>query len=399
MYRLTTHSSIDEIPAAAWNALAGDDLPHLRHEFLAAMEHHGCVGERFGWLPRHLVLRDAQDRPVAAAPCYLKFNSYGEFVFDWAWADAYRRAGARWYPKLVVASPYTPATGLRILTGASEHAGDDNGAERPALAAALIRGSVQVAERLGVSGLHWLFTSETETQWLRAEGLLPRLGCQFHWHNRGYDSFDAFIGEFSAEKRKKVRRERRRVAELGIRLRRVPGDAVTPEQWRIFHRLYEDTFDKRGGLPTLTLPFFEEIGRTMGRHLLLVFAEETVRSAGRIVAAAFCLVGSESLYGRHWGCFKDYHSLHFEACYYQGLEHCIEQRLARFEPGAQGEHKVARGFLPTRTWSAHWIADPRFRRPIDAFLEHEIDAVEDYIAEMSTHSPYKNTGAAAPSAG
>ncbi|WP_295882126.1 GNAT family N-acetyltransferase [uncultured Thiohalocapsa sp.] len=379
MYRLTTLAAIDEIPAADWNALAGDDLPHLRHEFLAAMEHHGCVGERFGWLPRHLVLRDGHDRPVAAAPCYLKFNSYGEFVFDWAWADAYRRAGERYYPKLVVASPYTPATGLRILTADSE--------ERPALAAALIQGSVQVAERLGVSGLHWLFTSDTETDWLRAQGLMPRLGCQFHWQNPGYASFDDFIGAFSAEKRKKVKRERRRVGESGIHIRRVRGDAVTPSEWRIFHQLYEDTFDKRGGLPTLSLPFFEEIGRTMGEHLLLVLCEH----AGRIVAAAFCLMGSHSLYGRHWGCFQDFHSLHFEACYYQGLEHCIEHGLTRFEPGAQGEHKVARGFLPTRTWSAHWIADPRFRQPIGAFLEHEIEAVEDYIDEMHSHSPYKAT--------
>ncbi|MCG6942576.1 MAG: GNAT family N-acetyltransferase [Thiohalocapsa sp.] len=384
MYRLTTLASIDEIPAADWNALAGGDLPHLRHEFLAAMEHHGCVGERFGWLPRHLVLRDEHNRPLAAAPCYLKFNSYGEFVFDWAWADAYQRAGERYYPKLVVASPYTPATGLRILTG-------DN-AERPALAAAMIQGSVQMAERLGVSGLHWLFTSEAETDWLRAQGLLPRLGCQFHWRNHGYDSFDAFLGELSAEKRKKVKRERRRVAESGIRIRRARGDAVTAEEWRIFHRLYEDTFDKRGGLPTLSLPFFQEIGRTMGENLLLVLAEEPAHGGARIVAAAFCLQGSRSLYGRHWGCFTEFHSLHFEACYYQGLEHCIAQGLERFEPGAQGEHKVARGFLPTRTWSAHWISDARFRRPISTFLTQEIEAVEDYIAEMNTHSPYKATG-------
>jgi uncharacterized protein len=390
MYRLTTHPSIDEIPAADWNALAGDDLPHLRHEFLAAMEHHGSVGERFGWLPRHLVLRDEQDHPVAAAPCWLKYNSYGEFVFDWAWADAYQRAGQRYYPKLVVASPYTPATGLRILTGEA--------ADRPARAAALIQGSLQLAERLGVSGLHWLFTSETETGWLKAQGLMPRLGCQFHWQNRGYGSFDDFLGEFSAEKRKKVKRERRRVTDAGIRLRRVPGHNVTEAEWRIFHRLYEDTFDKRGGLPTLSLGFFQEIGRTMGEQVLLVLGEH----AGRIVAAAFCLVGADSLYGRHWGCFQDYHSLHFEACYYQGLEHCIEQGLARFEPGAQGEHKVARGFLPTRTWSAHWIADERFRQPIGAFLSHEIDAVEDYITEMMTHSPYRAAdpnaaaGAAAP---
>jgi predicted N-acyltransferase len=390
MYQLNVLDSIDQVSAEAWNALAGDDLPHLRHEFLAAMEHQGCVGERFGWLPRHLLLRDEAGSAVAAAPCYLKFNSYGEFVFDWAWADAYQRAGERYYPKLVVASPYTPATGLRILTGDSTR--------RAELAAALIRGSVQVAERLGVSGLHWLFTDDTETGWLRETGLMPRLGCQFHWRNDGYGSFDDLLGAFSAEKRKKVKRERRRVVESGVRLRRVPGHEVTDAEWRIFHRLYEDTFDKRGGLPTLSLGFFREIGRTMGQQLLLVFAEHGpdrgAEQGGSIVAAAFCLQGSRSLYGRHWGCFKDFHSLHFEACYYQGLEHCIEQGLQRFEPGAQGEHKVARGFLPTRTWSAHWIADARFRRPIGAFLEHEIDAMEDYIAEMNTHSPFKQAGGA-----
>lgn len=392
MYQLNVLDSIDQVSAEAWNALAGDDLPHLRHEFLAAMEHQGCVGERFGWLPRHLLLRDEAGAAVAAAPCYLKFNSYGEFVFDWAWADAYQRAGARYYPKLVVASPYTPATGLRILTGDSPR--------RAELAAALIQGSVQLAERLGVSGLHWLFTDETETGWLQEQGLMPRLGCQFHWRNDGYASFDDLLGAFSAEKRKKVKRERRRVVESGVRLRRVPGHEVTDAEWRIFHRLYEDTFDKRGGLPTLSLGFFREIGRTMGEQLLLVFAEHGpdrgIEQGGSVVAAAFCLQGSRSLYGRHWGCFKDFHSLHFEACYYQGLEHCIEQGLERFEPGAQGEHKVARGFLPTHTWSAHWISDARFRQPIGAFLEHEIDAMEDYIAEMNTHSPFKRSDGVPP---
>ena len=379
MYQLSTHAAIDELPADQWNALAGDDLPFLRHEFLAAMERHGCVGERFGWLPRHLALRDDDGRLLAAAPCYLKFNSYGEFVFDWSWADAYQRMGRAYYPKLVVASPYTPATGSRVLTG------DDP--RRAELAAALIRGSVQVAERLGVSGLHWLFTAEDETRWLREAGLMPRLGCQFHWHNQGYGSFDDLLSAFSAEKRKKVRRERRRVAEAGVTIRRMRGDAVSDREWAVFHRLYEDTFDKRGGIPTLTLPFFREIGRTMGDQLLLVLAEH----GGEIVAAAFCLAGANSLYGRHWGCAKEFHSLHFEACYYQGLEHCIEHRLARFEPGAQGEHKISRGFLPTRTWSAHWIADAAFRGPIDRFLAHEITAMEDYVAEMHDRSPYRRT--------
>jgi len=384
MYQLSTHAAIDELQADQWNALAGDDLPFLRHEFLAAMERNGCVGERFGWLPRHLALRDRSGRLLAAAPCYLKFNSYGEFVFDWAWADAYRRAGRAYYPKLVVASPYTPATGTRILTGDSPH--------RAELAAALIRGSQQLAERLGVSGLHWLFTDNDEAGWLQQEGLMPRLGCQFHWRNDGHASFEDLLARFSAEKRKKIRRERRRVTEAGVTIRRVRGDRVSDAEWRLFHRLYEDTFDKRGGIPTLTLPFFQEIGRTMGEGLLLVLAEHH----GEVVAAAFCLAGSRSLYGRHWGCAKEFHSLHFEACYYQGLEHCIEHGLERFEPGAQGEHKISRGFLPTRTWSAHWIADPDFRGPIGRFLEHEIDGMQEYIAEMTEHSPYRRADGAGP---
>jgi hypothetical protein len=383
MFQLSTHAAIDELPADQWNALAGDDLPFLRHEFLAAMEHHGCVGERFGWLPRHLALHGDGGQLLAVAPCYIKFNSYGEFVFDWAWADAYQRAGRPYYPKLVIASPYTPATGSRILTGDSPR--------RTELAAALIQGAVQVAERLGVSGLHWLFTADDETGWLRDAGLMPRLGCQFHWRNQGYGSFDDLLASFSAEKRKKVRRERRRVAEAGVAIRRVRGDAVSDDEWAVFHRLYEDTFDKRGGIPTLTLPFFREIGRTMGEQLLLVLAEH----GGGIVAAAFCLAGARSLYGRHWGCAKEFHSLHFEACYYQGLEHCIEHGLARFEPGAQGEHKISRGFLPTPTWSAHWIADSAFRHPIGRFLEHEIEGMEDYIAEMQDRSPYRRDDGAA----
>lgn len=378
MYQLSTHAAIDEIPAADWNALVGDDLPFLRHEFLAAMERHGCVGERFGWIPRHLALFDDRHRLVAAAPCYLKYNSYGEFVFDWAWADAYQRAGRRYYPKLVIASPYTPATGPRILTGATPR--------RAEFAAALIQGAIQMARELHVSGLHWLFTADDETEMMRSAGLMRRLGCQFHWHNNGYRSFDDLLARFSADKRKKIRRERRRVAEAGIDIRRVCGNLVTAAEWAVFHRLYEDTFDKRGGIPTLTLPFFREIGRTMGEQTLLVLAEHD----GDIVAAAFCLMGAHSLYGRHWGCSKDFHSLHFEACYYQGLDHCIEQGLTRFEPGAQGEHKVARGFLPTRTWSTHWISDDDFRRPIGRFLEHEIDGMEDYIVQMQQHSPYKS---------
>ena len=272
MFSLSTHSAIDEIPAADWNRLAGMDAPFLRHEFLVAQERHGCVGPQLGWVPQHLALRDERGALVAVAPCYLKSNSYGEFVFDWAWADAYARAGLRYYPKLVVASPYTPATGARILTG------DDP--RRPDYAAALLRGAVELAQRLGVSSLHWLFTAEDETAWAQQQGLMRRLGCQFHWHNAGYGSFDDFLGAFSAPKRKNVKRERRRVAEAGIRFRRLLGSEVSAAEWELFHRLYCDTFDKRGGYPTLTLPFFREIGRTMGEQMLLVLAYQGHRPGG-----------------------------------------------------------------------------------------------------------------------
>jgi len=380
MSTLTTHSAIDQIPAAEWNRLADPDAPFLRHEFLAAMERHGCVGEELGWIPRHLALRDGEGALVAAAPCYIKLNSYGEFVFDWSWADAYRRAGMRYYPKLIVASPYTPATGARILTGDSPR--------RPEHAKALIRGALEVADRLEVSSLHWLFTTPEETDWLEEAGLMRRVGCQFHWENRGYGTFDDLLAAYSAEKRKKIKRERRRVREAGIQFRLLRGGEVSAEEWALFHRLYCDTFDKRGGIPTLSMGFFREIGQTMGDNLLLVLAHHR----GEVVAAAFDLVGTRSLYGRHWGCFEDFHSLHFEACYYQGLEFCIREGLTRFEPGAQGEHKVSRGFLPTATLSAHWIADPRFRSAIGRFLGLERESMDDYLAEMHERSPYK-TGA------
>lgn len=379
MYTLSTHDAIDRIPADDWNRLVDPDTPFLRHEFLSAMERHGCVGESLGWIPHHLALNDrATGRLLAAAPCYLKFNSYGELVFDWAWADAYRRNARPYYPKLVVASPYTPATGPRLLVG--------DGPDRLRYARALAEGAVQVAERLGVSSLHWLFVTAEETDLLEDAGLLRRVGCQFHWNNPGYRSFDDFLSTFTADKRKKIKRERRRVAEAGIVIRRLSGADIGESEWSVFHRLYRDTFDKRGGLPTLSLPFFQEIGQTMGRHLLLVLAYH----GSEIVAAAFGLVGAHSLFGRHWGCFKDFHSLHFEACYYQGLEFCIESGLQRFEPGAQGEHKVSRGFLPTPTWSAHWIADPRFRQAIAGFLDQETRGMEDYLNEMHARSPYRH---------
>jgi len=380
MFRLSTHDTIEAIPQADWNRLTDPDTPFLRHEFLAAMERHGCVGEALGWLPQHLALRDAEGTLVAAAACYLKFNSYGEFVFDWSWADAYRRCGLRYYPKLVIASPYTPATGPRMLLA--------QGPRRDQYRAALMQGAVEVAQRLGVSSLHWLFTTDEETQALEAAGLMRRVGCQFHWDNQGYADFDHFLAGFSSAKRKQVKRERRRVTEAGIGFRLLSGHEVRDDEWVVFEQLYRDTFDRHGGVPTLSLGFFQEIGRTLPDHCLLVLAYHE----GEIVAAAFDLVGARTLYGRHWGCFADFHSLHFETCYYQGLDSCIARGLRRFEPGAQGEHKISRGFLPTPTWSAHWIADSRLGEAIGDFLLRERAGMTGYMEELHGHSPYKSAG-------
>jgi predicted N-acyltransferase len=373
-----TLSSIDAVDRAEWNRLSGTAYPFLRHEFLGALERQGCLGEAYGWLPRHLLLKDGDDKLLAAAPCYLKFNSYGELVFDGAWADAYRRAGLAYYPKLVVASPYTPANGPRILTA--------DAGERPRYARALIEGAVQVAQRMEVSSLHWLFVTEEESGWMENSGLMRRTGCQFHWHNPGYRDFDDFLSTLSARKRKQIKRERRRVREAGIRFRLLRGHQAGAAEWESFHHLYRSTFDKRGGIPTLSAGFFREIGETMGDQLLLVLAY----AGDRMVASAFNLVGADTLYGRHWGCFEEYHSLHFEACYYQGLDFCIREGLHCFEPGAQGEHKISRGFLPTPTWSTHWIGQLRFRGAIAHFLQLESEGMQDYIAEMHDHSPYRS---------
>jgi len=370
-------TTLETIPAAEWDALVEDDNPFARHAFLVALERHGAVGEAFGWWPRYLLARDG-GRLVGAVPLYLKDNSYGELVFDWAWAEAYERAGLAYYPKLVAAIPYTPASGRRLLTG--------NGPGAETVARGLIDAAVDLARDLGVSSLHWLFTDTRDTALLEAHPQHHlRLGVQFHWHDAGYADFDDYLGALTASKRKKIRQERRRVREQGIELRRLHGDEVSSEQWSLWHRFYTSTFDRKWGHATLSEGFFREIGQTMPRNVLLVLA----RHEGETVAGAFCLRGNRTLYGRHWGCTRHLDQLHFEACYYQGLEYCLEQGLTRFEPGAQGEHKIARGFLPARTWSAHWIADPAWRERIRQFLAHERAAMEDHIAELAGHSPFR----------
>ena len=375
-------TAIADVEAGQWNALAGTGNPFLRHEFLAALERNGCVGEKHGWIPRHLAALDARGQLLAAVPLYLKDNSYGEFVFDWAWADAYQRNGLHYYPKAVAAVPYTPATGPRLLIAA--------GADRQLLSAQLIELAEEWCRSERLSSLHWLFTNPLDTQTLEQAGLMLRLGCQFHWRNRGYRDFDDYLDSFSSRKRKKVRRERRYVREQDIELRVVHGHQASDEQLQVMSEFYRTTFEKKWGYPTLNLAFFRDLAASMGDQLVFFIAYKH----GTIVAGAICLRGDDTLYGRHWGCCQDYHSLHFEACYYQGIDYCISHGLRTFEPGAQGEHKISRGFLPTATWSAHWIAHQGFRDIIARFLQQETGAMRDYMEELSGQSPFKDIQAA-----
>jgi predicted N-acyltransferase len=370
---------LDEIAPQAWNALEGGiDNPFLRHEFLAGLERHDCVGKQWGWLPHHLALYQGE-RLIGAVPMYLKYNSYGELVFDWAWADAYQRAGLNYYPKLVSAVPYSPVSGPRLLVAAD--------ADRGQVATVLMREAQALAIDLQVSSLHWLFPHENDMQRLEARGFMRRSGTQFHWHNRGYRDFDHYLASFSAQKRKKLKRERRRVAEQGITIECLDGHRATADQWQIFHHFYRSTFDKRGGYPTLSEAFFRHLGESLPQSVVLMLASYE----GRYVAGALSLRSGDTLYGRHWGCEEDFHSLHFELCYYQGLDYCIAHGLQRFEPGAQGEHKVGRGFEPVPTWSAHWLADPTFARAVADYLAREQETMQEYMQELTQHLPFKRS--------
>jgi predicted N-acyltransferase len=378
---LTIHNQLDDIPSATWNQLLHDHHPFLRHEFLSALEHTHCVGESFGWLPQHIALYDNQQL-IGATPLYLKYNSYGEFVFDWSWAEAYERAGLAYYPKLVSAIPYTPATGQRLLVHPQA-----TPQQAQIIRRQLIQGALQHAESVNVSSLHWLFPDMDDAAILSQEDrVMRRIDCQFHWHNHNYRDFDEFLQRLSAKKRKNIRQERRNAQSAGLRIELVSGDQATGEQLQAAELFYRTTFDKKWGHATLNLTFFEEIARTMGEQLILMLA----RDESRYVAGAICLRSDHTLYGRHWGCIAEYHSLHFELCYYQGIEYCIREGLQRFEPGAQGEHKLSRGFLPTMTHSYHWIENLQFRSAIEDFLQRETKGIQHYMDELGTHNPYKN---------
>ncbi len=371
----TVHDSIQEIPAREWNALAGRHYPFLRYEFLCAAEVGGCVSAEAGWTPRHITISDGGTLR-AAMPLYEKAHSWGEFVFDWAWASAYHRAGVPYYPKLVSAAPFTPVTSRRLLLADA----DDRDA-----AMALIRSAIAHSKDTGCSSLHILFPLEEELSMFRDAGLRIRKDCQFHWHNRNYTDFDEFLQTFNAVKRKKVKRDRRHVTEAGIRFRRLHGKDIDDDMWQFVYRMISITFMRRGSLPYFDLDFFRRIGEQLPESILVILAEQQDDP----VAAAVFFESDCALYGRYWGSSVDYNALHFETCYYQGIEYCIDTGKSVFEPGTQGEHKISRGFVPVPAWSAHWLAEPKFFSAIGEYLDQETRHVEHYMRAVNTHSPYR----------
>jgi predicted N-acyltransferase len=368
--------SIAQIDAPSWNALAGPGQPFLRHEFLLALEQSGCTTPRTGWAPRHLIIEDAQGVPAAAMPLFRKAHSRGEFVFDFSWAGAYAQQGLNYYPKLLTAVPFTPVTGPRVLLGPNPNA--------KAMTSSVVRAVLDYARNEQLSSWHVLFPTAGIAARFDAAGLILRRDCQFHWYNHGYDTFESFLATFTAEKRKKAKRERRRVAEAGIEFDTLHGGDMTASLWSIIYEFYAETFHRHGHEPYLNLDFFKRISIAMPDELMLKVA----RVGREPIAVAIFFVGNEALYGRYWGAGGNFHSLHFEACYYQGIEYCIEKKLQRFEPGTQGEHKVPRGFVPTMTHSAHYIADPRFAAAIRDYAQREARGIDAYAAAVQTHVPY-----------
>lgn len=372
------------IPAADWDGVACPEVqgggrpvdPFTTHRFLAALERSGSVGQGTGWTPRPLVLR-LDGRVVGAAPVYVKSHSQGEYIFDHGWADAWERAGGRYYPKLQIAVPFTPATGPRFL-------GPDE-ARAP-----LARAVESVCAQNGLSSAHTTFCTEAEAEGLAAQGWLHRVTEQFHWESRGYGSFADFLSDLSSRKRKMIRKEREGALASGLAVHRLTGADLRPEHWDAFWAFYQDTGGRKWGRPYLTRAFFDEIHRTMADDVLLVLAYDGARP----VAGALNFIGRETLYGRYWGCVEDHPFLHFELCYYQAIDWAIEAGLTRVEAGAQGEHKLARGYLPSQIHSAHWITDPSFRRAVADYLTAERRSVDHDIEVMTAYGPFRRgTGA------
>ncbi|MDD5275560.1 MAG: GNAT family N-acetyltransferase [Methylovulum sp.] len=365
-----------QIDGKDWNRLAGDAYPFLRHAFLLALEQSGSVCAQTGWIPAHLLVM-AEGELVAFMPLYLKQHSWGEYVFDQQWAQAYQQHGLNYYPKWLTAIPLTPCQGARIVI--------KTGIDPVEVTHTLLAFIKQLSEQRGISSWHCLFPAPQQAEQLRALGLSIREGVQFHWFNRGYRDFNDFLQTLSASKRKMLKRERRRVEEQGVHLLRIAGAEVSAAQWQAFFQFYTMTYLKWGSQPYLNLAFFQQIAATMGEQLLLVLAVKD----DKYVGAALSFVGGDTMYGRYWGCYEEYNSLHFEACYYQGLDYCIEHGLKRFDSGAQGEHKISRGFEPITTYSAHWLKDAGFAKAIGEFLAQEQKSVQLYKQDAASYLPFK----------
>ncbi len=364
-------TSISEINQDEWNRLAGGQ-PFLKHEFFLSLEASGCVNASSGWASYFLTLRE-NGVLSTALPLYIKYHSYGEYVFDWAWADSYARRGLSYYPKFLSAIPFTPVTGKRLLGSNSEHR------------AAILRHALSLARDLELSSFHCLFPEKSEALEMQAQGLQLRTGVQFHWYNHGYTNFADFLENLVREKRKKIRQERRQVADAGLTFLRLSGSDIKAADWQLFFNCYLKTYRSHHSSPYLNLKFFEQLGLAMGDNILLVVALQQ----GVPIASALNLFDEKRLYGRYWGALKPVPQLHFETCYYQAIEFCIERGLTVFEAGAQGEHKLARGFLPIETWSAHWLARADFSYAVKEFLGRETQLNQQYFAQLGAHSPYK----------
>jgi predicted N-acyltransferase len=363
--------TLDAVPAGEWNRLAGDD-PFLSYEFLSALHATGCAAAATGWVPRYLVARPG-GALLGAMPLYLKTHSYGEYVFDWSWADAYERHGLAYYPKLLAAVPFTPATGSRVL------AHDARVREQ------LVDAALDLARTLRVSSLHCLFPMREEAEQMRERGMLLRTGIQFHWSNRGFATFEDFLGALSHAKRKKIRQERRKVKEAGVSFRWLEGAEIAASEWSFFNRCYRQTYREHGSTPYLNLDFFRRIGASIPHRIVLILAHR----GGGPIAASLHLKSGTRLYGRYWGALEFHPALHFETCYYQAIDYCIARGLAVFEGGSRGEHKLARGLAPVETCSAHWLARPEFASAVQEFLSRESRSVDRYVDELNERSPFK----------
>ena len=376
---IVLHHAATDIARTDWAALDHDGDPFVSRAFLGTAEKVGAGGTAMGWQARHLGLHE-DGLLLGLLPLYLRNHSFGDFSRDWNWASAWQRAGLAYYPKLVSGVPYTPSPGPRLLVR--------QGIERDAVAPVLVEAAVDVARQLGASSWQCLFVEEADRSLLAEAGLLMRRGVQFHWFNRAYRDFDDFLAGFTADKRKKLKRERRLVRESGLRMEARHGDEIDPGLWHAIHRQYRDTFARYGNHPAFPVEFFIEAGALLARRMVVFIAFRDEQP----VASAICYRDTRTLYGRHWGTEVGMPGLHFELCYHQGIEYCIRHGLQGFEPGAQGEHKLARGFEPVPTWSGFWIAHPGMRRAVADFIAREDSAMQDYQAETAGHLPFKLPG-------